>query len=173
MVLLFLVHTLGFSPVILGIIGACDGVGALLASLGASRLTRRLGIGPTVILGSFLGTVADLLIPLPAFVPAPFPLALVIGAKMLAGVGVVCTTVPAVSLRQTLTPVHLLGRVTAARRFLIFAMGLAGSTLGGYLGTAIGLLPTLFVAVPFALASSLIVLCSAVRPVHAATDAVP
>ena len=170
-VLLFLVRTLGFSPAVLGLIGACDGGAALVTSLGVGRLTGRIGIGPVVILRSFLGTVSDLFIPLAAFVPVPFPVIIVITAKMLAGVGVVGTTVPAVSLRQAVTPVELLGRVTAARRFLIFAVGLAGSALGGFLGNEIGLLPTLLVAVPFSLASSLVVLCSAVRTVHTAADA--
>jgi len=169
-VLLFLVHTLGFTPATLGIVGTCDGVAALLASLSVGRLSRLLGIGPTVILGSFLGTVSDLLVPLAAFVASPHTLPMVISAKALAGISVVFTTVPAVSLRQAVTPVELLGRVTAARRFLIFSLGLAGSVLGGFLGNKIGLLPTLFAAVPFSLASSLIVLCSAVRTVHGVGD---
>ena len=164
--LLFFVRTLGFSPGTLGLIGGCDGLAALAASLAVGRVTRRVGLGPAVILGSVLCTMSDLLLPLAAFAPAGRALPLVIAAKMLAGVGVVGTTVPALSLRQAATPPALLGRVTAARRFVIFAVGLAGSALGGYLGTRFGLVPTLFAAVPFSLASTLVVLCSAVRRVR-------
>jgi hypothetical protein len=47
------------------------------------------------------------------------------------------------SLRQHLTPVRLLGRVTAARRFLLFGAAPLGSALGGVLGGAVGLRVTL------------------------------
>jgi predicted MFS family arabinose efflux permease len=169
--LLFLVHRLGFSPVTIGLVGVGDGVAALLASLGVGRVTGRLGIGRTVIFGSFLGTASALVIPLAALVPPALPLPVILAAQMLAAIGVIFTTVPAVSLRQAVTPPELLGRVTAARRFLIFGLGLFGSVIGGFLGSKVGLLPTLFAAVPFILASSLVVLFSAVRTVSTASDA--
>ncbi len=162
--LLFLVRQLGFTPAVLGLVGACDGVAALLAALSARRLSSHIGIGPTIILGSFLGTVADVLLPLAAFIPAHLPL--IIAGKMLAGIGVVFTTVPSVSLRQAVTPTELLGRVTAARRFLIFSTGLAGSAPGGFLGGTIGLGSALFVTAAISLVSTLVVLLSRVRHVR-------
>lgn len=164
--LLFLVRTLGFTPAMVGLIGACDGAAALVAAICASRAVRLLGAGPTVILGSLIETASDVIIPLAAFAPSSLSLPVVIAAKMLAATGVVFATVPSLSIRQALTPTELLGRVTAARRFLIVSLGLAGSALGGFLGTQIGVFPTLFVAVPFSLASSLVVLLSPVRDIR-------
>jgi predicted MFS family arabinose efflux permease len=153
------------------LIGVCDGAAALLASLGVGRAARRLGIGPTVITGSVIGTCSDLLIPFAAFVSPALALPVIIVAQVLKAAGVVCTTVPSLSLRQVMTPPELLGRVTAARRFLILSLGLVGSVIGGFLGSTIGLLPTLFAAAPFLLASSLVVLWSPVRRVRVAGDA--
>jgi hypothetical protein len=161
--LIFLVRNLGFSPATLGLIGACDGVAALTASASIGRITHRIGIGQTVILGSALGIVTDLLLPLAAFVPGQVSLPVIIVAKMVAGVSVVCTTVPALSLRQAVTPPHLLARVTATRRFVIFAAALAGSAAGGYLGTVFGIVPVLFAALPFSLAATLTLVFSDVR----------
>jgi hypothetical protein len=85
---------------------------------------------------------------------------------MFAGVGATLYSVNQISLRQTLTPVGLLGRVTAARRFILFSMAPVGAAVGGFLGGAIGLRPTLFIgAVGFG-AAFLLALFSPVRHVR-------
>ncbi len=43
-----------------------------------------------------------------------------------------------IRVRQRITPGHLLGRVTAARRFLIFCMAPVGAVAGGGMGTHLG-----------------------------------
>ena len=50
-----------------------------------------------------------------------------------------------ISLRQSITSVRLLGRVTAARRFVLFGAATVGAFIGGGLGEAIGLRATLLV----------------------------
>jgi predicted MFS family arabinose efflux permease len=53
----------------------------------------------------------------------------------------------AVSLRQTITPDHLLGRVNASLQFAIAGLGPIGALLGGILAETIGIRPTLAIAV--------------------------
>jgi len=70
------------------------------------------------------------------------------------------------SLRQRITPVHLIGRVTATRRFLIFCMAPVGAVLGGFLGERVGLAPTLVVGAAIAGGGVLIMLASPLREVR-------
>jgi predicted MFS family arabinose efflux permease len=74
------------------------------------------------------------------------------------------------SLRQHLTPVRLLGRVTAARRFLLFGAAPLGSALGGVLGGAVGLRVTLLVGAIGVLAALALLCSSPVRGVHDLSD---
>jgi predicted MFS family arabinose efflux permease len=74
------------------------------------------------------------------------------------------------SLRQTLTPVGLFGRVTAARRFVMYSAQIVGAALGGFLGGAIGLRPTLIIGAAGLAVSFLLVLCSPVRDIRDLSD---
>jgi predicted MFS family arabinose efflux permease len=68
-----------------------------------------------------------------------------------------------VSLRQSVTPDHLQGRMSATMRFVIFGVIPLGAMLGGYLGETIGLRATLFVGAAGGLLAPLWVLLSPVR----------
>jgi hypothetical protein len=61
--------------------------------------------------------------------------------------GVVAYNVTQVSFRQRLCPPGLLGRMNASVRFIVFGTMPLGGLLGGALGTWIGVLPTLWLAV--------------------------
>jgi hypothetical protein len=50
------------------------------------------------------------------------------------------------SLRQSVTPQHLLGRVNASSQLLVAGVGPLGAILGGMLADTIGVRETLFVA---------------------------
>lgn len=67
----------------------------------------------------------------------------VVGAGMVA-FWITTNNVIAVSLRQTLCPYHLLGRMNATTRFLAWATLPLGGVVGGALGTSLGLRPTLW-----------------------------
>ena len=67
------------------------------------------------------------------------------------------------SLRQTITPERLLGRMNATMRFLVWGTMPIGSLLGGALGAAIGLRPTLWVAAIGGASAFVPVLLSPVR----------
>ncbi len=70
------------------------------------------------------------------------------------------------SLRQVITYSNLFGRVTAARRVLIFGMATAGAALGGFMGETFGLRATLVWGGLWFSAGFLVVLCSPVLQVR-------
>ena len=65
-----------------------------------------------------------------------------------------------ISVRQALTPDHLLGRVNASRRVLVFGVAPIGALLGGVLGETVGLRPTLLIGAAVELLSFVIALRS-------------
>jgi Na+/melibiose symporter-like transporter len=167
--ILFLTRELGLGPAVIGLLSACGGSGALLAAVVAGRIGRELGIGAAVILGNLLWVLGGLMTPLAGFAGLTLPY-LVVGGSM-ASFGATIFSVNQMSLRQHLTPVALLGRVTAARRFMIFSFGPIGSAVGGVLGITLGLRTTLILGGLVGMVSVLVVFFSPVRAVHHLPDA--
>jgi len=166
--ILFLTQDLRFTPGIIGLVFACNGVGSLMGAIAAGPLARRGGIGSAMIIGSALWAIGGVSMPLAGSVRESL-LCITIG-QFIAGIGTTIYTVNQVSLRQSLTPVRLLGRVTATRRFVLFGTASLGSVAGGLLGRNIGLRRTLLVgAVALGLEWAL-VSCSPVRHVHKLPD---
>jgi hypothetical protein len=73
---------------------------------------------------------------------------------------VVAYNITQVSFRQRLCPPHLLGRMNASVRFIVFGTQPLGALLGGALGSWIGILPTLWISVAAAGLAALPVLFS-------------
>jgi MFS family permease len=79
------------------------------------------------------------------------------------GFGAPIYSVNQIGVRQQMTPDHLLGRVNASRRFIVFGVGPIGALIGGFLGEAIGWRPTLLVGGGVAVLAFLWVFLSPVR----------
>ena len=82
--------------------------------------------------------------------------------QMLIGGGMMLYSVLQVSLRQAIAEQHVLGRVEATRRFVVFGIQPIGALAGGALGAAIGLASTLLVAASVHAASVAVLLHSPV-----------
>jgi len=145
--ILYLTRQLGLTAGWLGLIFAGGSVGFLLGALIADRLTRRLGLGRSLVLGVLITGASDLLIPLAGKIST---IGLVIGMLMVAqfffGMGLTIFQIGQVSLRQSLTPDHLQGRMNATLSMLTWGIAPLGGLLGGVLGQVIGLSPTLVLA---------------------------
>ena len=105
-------------------------VGAVLGSLVAHRVSARIGPGPSlivslVVLGGTLGAVGLLSSPVIVYVVFVFE-----------GFFTVLWNVITVSMRQTIIPDHLLGRVNSVYRFFGWGALSVGTLLGGVLVTA-------------------------------------
>ena len=71
--------------------------------------------------------------------PASAPIPFLIAAGVLSSFGLVIWRITQVSLRQAITPDHMLGRVNAVSRFMMWGTIPLGTLLGGALGSTIGL----------------------------------
>jgi len=142
---LYAIRMLGITPAVLGILIGLGGVGALPGTLLAGPLARRYGIGATLI-GSFLAsTLFAFLIPL-APGPGLLAVACLAIAQLFGDSALAVYLVTEVSLRQVITPDHLLGRMNASVGFLVGALVPLGALLGGALGGRLGVRATLLVA---------------------------
>jgi predicted MFS family arabinose efflux permease len=166
--LLFVTRELGLLPATIGLVYAAAGIGSLLGAVLAARVARSIGTGPAVILGQCLWAISALVVPLAGLAGPTLPPLL--AAQVIAGAGGAIWSVNQMSLRQHLTPVRLLGRVTAARRFLLFGAAPLGSALGGVLGGAVGLRVTLLVGAVGVLGALALLFFSPVRDVHDPSD---
>lgn len=163
---LFMIEELGLSAAQVGLVFSVGGVGAVLGAMAAEPVMRKVGIGPSVILGRVLFGVGGLLVPLAVFVPR-FEIHLVVAAEFLQWMALVVAIVNELSLRQSLVPDRLLGRANATMRFMNSGVIPIGSLMGGFLGDAIGLRGTLYVGAAGMLVAGIWVAISPLRSLHA------
>jgi MFS family permease len=117
---------------VVGLSLALASVGAVLGALLGGRLGRRFGFGKACLLGTALQGVGMLIGGL-----GPGLAAVIVSGVFWSG-GLTFRAVSASSLRQTLTPDALLGRVLAAGWTLIFAASALGAVLVTRAGAALG-----------------------------------
>jgi MFS family permease len=140
------------------IIGLLVAAGSVAVMLGAA-LTPRLGrlVGSARIIWVSLAATTPFVLLVPTATPG-WGLALALLGFAAGELGQIVYSITNVSLRQRLTPDHLLGRVNATMRFLIMAFFPAGALLGGVLGEVIGTRWTLVVAGVVALAAPVVLI---------------
>jgi len=158
-IVLYLYRSLHLGPAVIGTAFAIGSVGAVAASLVAGRLGVLIGIGPAILWSAAIGNCGDLLLPL---APQVHPLPFIVAGLFVAGAGAVAYNVSQVSLRQTLCPLQLLGRMNASIRFLVWGTLPVGGVLGGILGTALGLHAALWVGCAGGATAFLWIACSPV-----------
>lgn len=152
LVVLYVARDLGFAPGVLGTIWAVGGLSALLGAALTERVTRRVGIGPAMIAGLLASGVSLFFIPLAQGVTLVAVLLLLL--QQLGGDGAATVyEINNVTLRQSVTPERLLGRVNASAQFVGLGGTLVGSLLGGVLGETIGVRATLFLGAAGAMLS--------------------
>jgi MFS family permease len=139
--ILFATRQLGLTERQVGLCYVALGVGTVAASALGNRVVRRIGPGPCMVLGFAICGAGWLLLataPLNAFGVAAYALML-----MMFGIGAVFVFINLLSLRQAVTPGHMLGRMTSTMRWLIMLPAGPGALLGGWLGEYLGLRITL------------------------------
>ena len=128
--LLFLIRQLGVSTGIAGLVMTASGVGALIGSFTATRWSRRFGQARIIWLSMLVSGPFALLMPL---TQTGWALSLFAVAGLGFGFGAVVYNVAQVSYRQAICPDHLLGRMNASVRFIVWGTIPIGGLIGGAL----------------------------------------
>ena len=157
--LVYAVRELGIGPGLIGLVFAVANIGYLVGALLANRLSRRFGVGPTIILGAS-GSVSLLLL---AAAPRSNPIPFLIAAQMISSIGIPIYNITQVSFRQAITPERLQGRMNSVMRFVVWGVMPLGALLGGALASWVGLRFAIWVG---AIGMSLAVLPVLLSPVR-------
>ncbi len=156
---LFAARDLHLPAALIGLALGAGAVGALLGTTVSSRTSRRIGVGPAMIVGTIGYPAALVLVPL-----APdrrgLALLLLIAAEAISGFSLAILDISGSSLQQALTPDRVRARAQGAYMMLVYGSRPAGSLAAGLLATLIGVRPALFVAVIGGVASVLFLLPS-------------
>jgi MFS family permease len=145
LLILFASRELGLSAGVIGLAVGAGAAGGLLGAVVAPAVGRWIGVGRAIVVGAVL-------------FPAPFGLvaaaggstwtkAAVLGAaELLSSIGVMLFDVNQNALRAVVTPDELRGRTAGAFSAVNYGVRPLGAVVGGTLGTALGLRPTLLLA---------------------------
>jgi len=157
--LIFVFRYLHLSPGVVGLIFAAGSAGGLLGAVSAGALARRFGLGRALVLG-IAGSFAYFLVPLAQLGAS---LLLLVTSFLVMSFGGTVYNVNQVSLRQTITPDHVQGRMNATVRTMIWGTIPIGSFVGGILGERFGVVPALVVGAIVATLAGIWILAG---PVH-------
>jgi MFS family permease len=116
-----------------GLLLAATAVGSVIGGLVSPKLTARLGMLPSLVIGGAIDAAV--------FVGIGLAPDAAVAAVLLAGQGfaVAIWNVVTVSLRQQIVPARLLGRVNSVYRMLGWGLMPAGALAGGFVAHAAGL----------------------------------
>ena len=135
--ILFATRQLGLTERGVGLSYVALGIGTVMASAVGYRVVRRVGNGPTLVLGFAVSGVGWLVL---AVAPLNgLGVAAYVYMLFSFGVGAVFIFINFLSLRQSVTPGPMLGRMTSTMRWLILLPAGPGALLGGWLGEHLGL----------------------------------
>ncbi|WP_437594883.1 MFS transporter [Sorangium sp. So ce1000] len=155
--MLYLLGHLLLSPATVGLIIGVGGIGALAGSVLAGWLGRRLGAGPAMILSLIVSQAGNALIPLAGQLGRYAVPALVVH-QLVGDAFLVAFMIHAVSARQSMLPLRVLGRVDATLHVLTGALLPAGTLAAGWLAGRIGVEATIWAFVIAGFAAPLLLL---------------
>jgi predicted MFS family arabinose efflux permease len=152
----YAVRRLGLTATGVGTTLAMYGVGMVVGALLATRVMKRLAFGTVIGLGPVTGFVAAAVMALTTLTPTPWLAGL---SFFLLGVGPILWVISTTTLRQSVTPPRLLGRVSAIN-ILSYGARPLGSAFGAIVGGLYGAETCLYLAVAIFGAQALVILMS-------------
>jgi predicted MFS family arabinose efflux permease len=152
----YAVRHLGLTATGVGVTLAMYGVGMVVGALGATRVMQRLAFGTVIGLGPVTGFIAAAVMALTTLVASPLLAGL---SFFLLGVGPILWVISTTTLRQSVTPPSLLGRVSAINIMSYGARPL-GSALGAIVGGLYSAEACLYLAAAIFAAQMLVILFS-------------
>ncbi len=158
--ILFVTRDLRLGAEQIGLILALGNIGFVPGALFAGRIGRRLGVGPALILAIGMSSVFGLLAPL-ALPGLAFPMLVL--SRLGVAFGIPVFMINQISLRQSITPDRLLGRLTGTMKFVAIGVAPIGAFVGGALGSGIGVHAALALAALGSLSAVMWLVLSPVR----------
>ena len=158
--LVYYVRVLRLDAAAIGLVFSLSGLGPVAGAFVNAKVVDRLGLGPVIAYASPISDVCWLAFPL-APVAHALPFLIVFG--FVGGFLGFLVNVNQLTLRQSITPEHMLGRMNSVVRFMYFATLPAGAALGGALASPLGLRRTLLATGVAALLTSLPITFSPIR----------
>ncbi|MCA6114325.1 MFS transporter [Bradyrhizobium sp. WSM 1738] len=152
----YAVRHLGLSATGVGVTLGMYGVGMVAGALAATRVMQRLAFGTVIGLGPVTGFIAAAVMALTTIVPTPWLAGL---SFFLLGAGPILWVISTTTLRQSVTPPSLLGRVSAINIMSYGARPL-GSALGAIVGGLYGAEACLYLAAAIFAAQAMVILLS-------------
>jgi predicted MFS family arabinose efflux permease len=138
---IFLLNILSFSPVLIGLLGTVGAVGFLLGTLVTPVVTKRMGLGRAIAIPAGI-MVINIATPLAIYGHA----FLIVGAiGLITGIVLPIYNINQVSLRQTIVPDRVQGRMNATVRTINWGTMPVGAIIGGTLGSTVGVIGTILV----------------------------
>ncbi|MBM2621394.1 MFS transporter [Actinoplanes sp. LDG1-06] len=142
---LYVTTELHVSPGALGLIIGLGSVGGLLGAALAGPLSRRIGLGPAVVVGYLLFPAPLILVPWVEGAQWLIFTALV-AAEFFSALGVMVLDITGGAAQTAATPRTMLAVVSGFKRTVNYGIRPVGALLGGGLGALIGVRPSLWIA---------------------------
>lgn len=146
--IVFLARQLQMSPVLIGLIFTIGTFGGLLGAATARRIAAKIGVGPTLIVGTTVRSVGMVLTPLVALFatgPSVGTVAALMAARAVNAYGWSVWDVNREATQQSVITDQMRGRVTGTVLFLSGVMLAVGSAAGAAVVSLIGVLGTLVI----------------------------
>lgn len=171
--ILFLLQVAGLSEGTAGLVLSAGGVGGVVGAAFAHRLGLLLGQARMIWLIPLLTWPFTLTLP---FISDGWGIVLPMIGLAVSVFGIVVYNVGQVSYRQAICPDHLLGRMNASIRWVVWGSTPLGALLGGVLASWIGIVATLWISLVGSVLGMVWVLLSPLRtmrdlPTGASVDA--
>ena len=159
----YAVHTLGLNASAVGMTLALYGAGMIVGALLAPRVIRALPFGQAILLGPYFSVLAAVTMAMTLLWPVGWLAAL---SYFLFGSGPIIWVITSTTLRQTVTPRAMIGRVSSINIVVSTGARPLGASLGGVLGVYFPVSVSLWcVVLGFAL-QALIISASRMRTLH-------
>jgi len=142
---LYATRSLQVRPGLLGLVLGAGAIGGVLGALVTTRLSARFGTGRVFTASCLVFTAPMALVPL-AGGPKPVILAMLFAAEFVSGFGVMAMDICLGSIFAAVIPAPLMSRVMGAFQAVNYGTRPLGALTGGFLGTILGLRPTLWIA---------------------------
>jgi MFS family permease len=142
--IIFAVKDLGLDEALVALSFVAMGLGSIMGGMAGPPISKRIGLGPALILGIVITSIGWLsLLLLEGHLPS-----IILFSWMLLcfSWGATLLFVNFLSLRQSYTPTELLGRMTTTMRWLITLPAGPGAILGGWMAEHVGMRSSLICA---------------------------